>query len=341
MRIFQAFEIYEFFYSTFPGIQIADIMLLQVAFLIIQKRGYHMNGRILTIDDQPEDLEIINHILQKEEYSTFSARNGKEALSVLEHVKSVDVIVVDRMMPIMDGIAFMRRLREYPQYANIPVIMQTAADEDEQIMEGIDAGVYWYITKPFSAKVLSTIVKSAIRVQKRHRKMMEITDFYVQRRKKLKAGMEKLQSCEFELKTMAEAKEVANAISICYPQPRNMVGPCTELLVNAVEHGNYGITFEEKSGLILDGMWEDEIEYRMNMPKNRDKKVNVKLTKKIDSIELYICDDGNGFDPQPYMKLDPDRAHKVNGRGIYLAGLEFDKLEYIGKGNEVVCYKSL
>ncbi len=297
------------------------------------------NIRILTVDDQAEDLEILNHILAKENYHTISARNGKDALELLYTSKDVDVIVLDRMMPVMDGISFLRRIKEDSKFASIPVIMQTAADEDEQIMEGIDAGVYWYITKPFSASVLSTIVKSALRMQKRNKKLRQITDFYVQRRKKLKSGMENLTSCEFVLKTMAEAKDVANAVSVCFPQPRDVVGPCTELLVNAVEHGNLGISFEEKSGLILDGMWEDEIEYRQNLRENIHKKVTVKISKCEKHLELRIKDDGEGFDPAPFVKLEAHRAHKVNGRGIYLASLEFDKVEYLGNGNEVVCYK--
>lgn len=169
--------------------------------------------------------------------------------------------------------------------------------------------------------------------------MAELTDFFVQRRKKLKAGMEMLTSCEFKFQTLSQAKEVANAISICYPKPRDMVGPCIELLVNAVEHGNLGISFEEKSGLILDGMWEDEIEYRNNLVENKGKKVHVKVNKDRKNITLSIKDDGKGFDPTPYIKLAPERAHKVNGRGIYLASLEFDKLEFFGNGNEVVCTK--
>ncbi len=301
----------------------------------------HQHARILMVDDQPEDLEILEHILKRENYSTFSARNGKEALDILTTRPDIDIIVLDRMMPVMDGMSFLRRLRQYADYSNIPVIMQTAADNDEQVSEGIDAGVYWYITKPFSHKMLATVVRSALRMQKRNRKMKQITDFFIQRRKKLKAGMECLSSCEFEFRTMQEAKDVANAISICYPQPRSMVGPCTELLVNAIEHGNLGISFEEKSGLILDGMWEDEIEYRASLPQNKNKKVRVKIKKEKTCIKLIIKDEGNGFDPAPYMQLDCSRAQKVNGRGIYLAGLEFDEISYNDTGNEVTCIKQL
>ena len=118
-----------------------------------------------------------------------------------------------------------------------------------------------------------------------------------------------------------------------------MVGPITEILVNAVEHGNLGISFEEKSGLILDGMWEDEIEYRQSSPQNCNKKVEVSIERMPDFIKMLVKDEGNGFDPSPYIYLDSARAHKVNGRGIYLAGLAFDKIEFLGKGNEVACYK--
>ncbi len=59
------------------------------------------------------------------------------------------------------------------------------------------------------------------------------------------------------------------------------------------------------------------------------------------TLKLSIKDDGEGFDWEPFMQLNPERVYKANGRGIYLAGLEFDRIEYIGRGNEVNCYKSL
>lgn len=298
-------------------------------------------GRILTIDDQPEDLEILNHILERENYETVSARNGRDALDVLKNTRNIDVIVLDKMMPIMDGISFLRRLKEQNEYSHIPVIMQTGAGEEEDIMQGIDAGVHWYITKPFSRDVLCSIVKSAMRVHKKHNKMKQIADFYIQRRKKMKLGMEKLKTCIFEYSTMEEAKEVANALACCFNNPRDFVGAVQELLVNAVEHGNLGITFEEKSHLILDGMWEDEIEYREKLPENRDKKVVVTLKRNEDFVTIHIKDEGEGFDHNPFLKLDAARAHKANGRGIYLASLEFDNIQYLGKGNEVICYKKI
>jgi len=296
-------------------------------------------GRILTVDDQIEDLEIINHMLEREDFEIISAKNGKEALDILGHQKNIDVIVLDKMMPVMDGISFLRRLRERDEFMFTPVIMQSAADDEMDVMQGIDAGVYWYITKPFSADVLCTLVRSAMRVQKKHNKMRQITDFYVQRRKVMKSGMEKLKNCVFEVQTLQDAKDVSTAVSCSFPNPKEIIGAAQELLVNAVEHGNLGISFDEKSRMVMDGTWEDEIEYRQSLAENARKKVTATINRSEKFITLTIKDDGKGFDPEPYLLMDKTRMHKANGRGIYLASLAFDKVEFVGSGNEVVCYK--
>ena len=175
------------------------------------------NAKILTVDDQVDDLEIVNHILDRDNYSIISARDGLEALSVLEEHNDIDIVVLDRMMPIMDGMSFMHRISQDQRFSNIPVIMQTAAGDEHEIREGIDAGVYWYITKPYSHNLLSTIVRSALRVCKKHKKVMEITDYYMKRRKALKEGMSKMNRCNFSFSSIKEAKNVATAISCIFP----------------------------------------------------------------------------------------------------------------------------
>lgn len=296
-------------------------------------------GRVLTVDDQDEDLEIVNHILKKSNYETISAKNGVEALDVLEHEKHIDVIVLDRMMPQMDGMTFMRRLKENNRFRDTPVIMQTAADEEHQVMEGIEAGVYWYITKPFQHQMLSCLVRSALRTNRKNKKLFEVTDFYIERRKLLKKGMEKMEKCTFTFRTLEEARNVAHAVACAYPEPRKMTGAISELLVNAVEHGNLEISFDEKTQLIMEGMWEDEIEFRLNHAQYRNRKAVAELRREDKNLYLTIKDEGNGFDWESFMTLDSSRVHKVNGRGIYLASLAFDEIKYQGTGSEVVCNK--
>ncbi|HCR86361.1 MAG TPA: response regulator receiver protein, partial [Alphaproteobacteria bacterium] len=231
------------------------------------------------------------------------------------------------------------RIREDGNLYNLPIIMQTAADETYQVLEGIEAGVYWYITKPYSHQMLLTLVKSAMRSNRRQRRKNEMTDFYIESRRKLKMGMETLTHCELEFRKLREAKNIANAISCTFPKSARMVGAISEILVNSVEHGNLGISFEEKSELVLDGKWEEEVNYRSELSENKNKLVKVSVTKTSEYVKMKVIDEGQGFYWKPYFHLDSSRSHKANGRGIYLASLEFDTIEYQGNGNEVICTK--
>jgi len=85
--------------------------------------GINMNNaKILTVDDQPEDLDIVNHILRRDEYDVVSANNGLEAINMLDNNPDISIIILDRMMPIMDGLSFMHRIRQIEEYNNIPAL---------------------------------------------------------------------------------------------------------------------------------------------------------------------------------------------------------------------------
>jgi len=119
--------------------------------------------------------------------------------------------------------------------------------------------------------------------------------------------------------------------------PERTVSGYSELLINAVEHGNLGITYAEKSKLLAEGKWADEVEHRLHSAANADKRVEVVLDKVADSLKVTISDQGQGFDWKKYMQFDPDRAFDLHGRGIAMTKvLSFDQLEYLGKGNSVV-----
>ena len=111
-----------------------------------------------------------------------------------------------------------------------------------------------------------------------------------------------------------------------------------DLMVNAVEHGNLGVTYHEKAQLKLDGTWEDEIQRRLALPEYASRCAAVKAEFSSDLTELYftISDQGEGFDWHKYLEFDPERAFDPNGRGIAMARLmSFKTMEYVGKGNVV------
>ena len=107
-----------------------------------------------------------------------------------------------------------------------------------------------------------------------------------------------------------------------------------ELMVNAIEHGNLGITYRDTSRFLEEGIHRAEIDRRLGLPENRNKHATVELRRDGERLELRILDCGPGFDYRKYLTVDPRRLFDAHGRGILLAGNVFD-LEYIDPGNEV------
>lgn len=114
---------------------------------------------VLVVDDDVRILRMMRRILELEGYQTFIASNGEAALSALDE-QSPDLMLLDIMMPNMDGYDVCRRIREFSQ---LPIIMVTAKGNDEEKTEGLDAGADDYVTKPFSSTELAARVRAVLR----------------------------------------------------------------------------------------------------------------------------------------------------------------------------------
>jgi len=144
------------------------------------------------------------------------------------------------------------------------------------------------------------------------------------------------ESCHW-FRTLHEATELANVLAAAYPEPERVVVGLTELLVNAVEHGNLGITYREKAALLESGQLQAEIERRLALPELATRRVKATLHRTDDAVVTTIEDEGEGFDWRPYDDYDPERALDPNGHGIAIArGVSFDEVTYRGRGNVVV-----
>lgn len=106
-----------------------------------------MTHKILVVDDHPETLDIITSVLAQHEFHVFSARSGFQGLTIAE-TEFPDLIMVDGMMPEMDGWEFCRRIRSMTRLAQTPIIMFSAEDNPRQKLAGFDAGADDYLTKP-------------------------------------------------------------------------------------------------------------------------------------------------------------------------------------------------
>jgi anti-sigma regulatory factor (Ser/Thr protein kinase) len=148
-----------------------------------------------------------------------------------------------------------------------------------------------------------------------------------------------MKSARFEFKTLDDARSLASLISNACPEPEKIVMGITELMINAIEHGNLGIGYEEKSSLNQSGLWEDEINRRLSAKDNVHLFAEISYKDLGNQICISIIDQGKGFDWQNYLEFDPERVMDNHGRGIAIANnLSFKRIEYRGKGNEVYAY---
>lgn len=118
-------------------------------------------AKILVVDDEPHVVELVAFNLRREGYTVVSAKNGAEALVAVER-ENPDLVILDVMMPIMDGVQVAETLKANEATRDIPIVMLTAKAQDSDILEGLVAGAEVYLPKPFSPIELSRVVKSLL-----------------------------------------------------------------------------------------------------------------------------------------------------------------------------------
>ncbi len=168
--------------------------------------------KILLVDDEPDILEFMSYNLSNEGYKVYSATNGEEAIEKAKS-KSPHLILLDVMMPVMDGIEACENLRKIPNLGEkLIIVFLTARSEDYIQVAGLEAGADDYITKPVKIKVLISKVKSLLRRVsdgKESSKIIEAGSLVVNREeyKIIYEGAEKiLPRKEFELLTLLASK---------------------------------------------------------------------------------------------------------------------------------------
>jgi CheY-like chemotaxis protein len=263
-------------------------------------------------------------------FQVHCADGGRRALKMLEDGLRVDVLLLDRMMTGMDGMEVLRRVKTASRTRQIPVVMQTAASTPDEVEEGLRAGAHYYLTKPYSPAALRMIVQAALDDVGRRRELeARVRQTYV--------ALRLTDAASFQCRTLDEAAELSLLLSAFCPDPESALTGFTELLTNAIEHGNLGISYSEKMALKREDHWRPEIERRLELPEHNPKRVHVRFRRDSACLQFRIQDDGEGFDSTPYLSFDPVRAFDPNGRGIALAKtLSFPDLKYEGSGNVAV-----
>jgi len=156
-------------------------------------------NRVLIVDDNRQIRRMLRRHLMKKEYDISEAENGIMALAEVEKALP-DLILLDVMMPGMDGFEVCKRLKQNPASSDIPVIFLTAKSEDDDVIAGLELGAVDYVTKPFSHKELMTRVNT-------HLELKAAKDTILLQREELKRANEKLKQSNAALKQANAAKD--------------------------------------------------------------------------------------------------------------------------------------
>jgi two-component system cell cycle response regulator len=289
---------------------------------------------LLVVEDDRVARMFMEQQIKDLGHNMLGVENGQQALEYLNINKNIDIILMDRVMPVIDGLTAVRRIKDNAELRRIPIVMITGAASAHEIQEGIDAGVFYYLAKPVNEDVLKSVLSAAARETNRNRALGEELARY-------KSSFNLIQTCKFQFRTIDEAEALATFMVHCFPDPHRVLPGIAELMLNAIEHGTYDIGYERKSSLIESGTLRAEINRRQSLPDYADRFAEAVVTHKDNGIYAVITDQGNGFNWKQYMTIEPSRANDSHGRGIAQANaLSFDKLTFNEKGNQAIAFVS-
>lgn len=284
---------------------------------------------LLAVDDEPYNLLMIEEFLAGD-HELVKAGDGLDAWNLLERdPERFDAVILDRRMPRMDGMETLRRIRADARYRLVPVIMQTAACAPGEVADGLAAGAWYYLAKPYKGAALVSIVNSALN-DRAGRLEMERLDTDIN------DVLALTHQARYQFRSPGEARQLAAMCSRLHVGNVAVGIGLAELMLNAIEHGNLAITYAEKSELLAADRWQEEVARRLVEQKFCDRHAELEFTREGDHVRFTIRDEGAGFDWRTYLEMDPARAFDSHGRGIALARqLAFASLEYQGTGNVV------
>ncbi len=132
---------------------------------------------VLSVDDDPADLALLRKLIRHLGYATIEAKDGLQALELI-HERHPDLVLLDVVIPGLDGFEVCRRLRSEPEFASLPVLLLTALDSAEDLATGLEAGANDFLAKPFNEVELTARVRSLLRTKALQDRLSDILGRY-------------------------------------------------------------------------------------------------------------------------------------------------------------------
>lgn len=287
---------------------------------------------ILVIDDEKSIRDMLRAGLTQYGYNFYDAADGKSGVEVYKRTRP-DIVLTDVKMPEMSGLELTRALKKIEYDTDI--VIMTGFGSEELVIEALRSGASNYIKKPISFNELFNILDGIILNRERRRKSEVVRDVVVFEKKKLAIDNE-----------ISRIWGIINQILFNVPSEvedsilEGMRLGLYEIILNAIEHGNLGISFEEKSEAIQENDYLTLLDSRSSQADRKQKRVFIDSTIDHLMLSVEITDQGEGFDFHEFA--DPEGREEIlraHGRGIFLASLYFDSIEYVEPGNTVTVSK--
>ncbi|HON52718.1 MAG TPA: response regulator [Bacteroidales bacterium] len=288
--------------------------------------------KVLIVEDDIVSRELLRVIVQKEGYELRTAEDGMAGFEVFSEYMP-DVVITDIRMPRLDGIELLKKIRTIER--DTIVIIVTAHGNENIALEALHMGANNYLKKPINLEDLKIILSRYHSLYKTKTVRKDITA--------LITSQHLLLSIESDLDLIPSVAEyLVNQVSHIYSNTDiiSIELGLSELLLNAIEHGSFNISGDEKEEALKNNTLVDLYNNRKENELYKNKKVHIEFNRTQSYCEWIITDEGEGFDytymPSPFT----DRlVTNLHGRGVFISKLQFDSIEYIGKGNCVKARK--
>jgi len=293
---------------------------------------------ILLVDDEELVREELGAILEESGYDVITGADGEEGLALFRS-RGPDMVITDVRMPRRDGLSLAMTIRE--EAPSVPVTVITGHGTEAMAIKALRAGVTDFVKKPVRLEDLDAALSRMRAVSQ------ELTTEPALSHPEAVELVELLWSYRLDNELAVVPSFVDMLVARCgagLPPPAAMeLGlALRELLINAVEHGNLGITFDEKTLALESGTMASLVAQRASDPALGSRHVKVRAHLSDGVLTVQVQAQGEGFDwatlPDP---LDLSHQMAPNGRGLLLARMSVDSLEYNDLGNLVTITKRL
>lgn len=288
--------------------------------------------KLLIVDDSPLDRQIAGGIVEEQGLSPVYAKDGREALTMLEREKP-DAVLTDLQMPEMDGLELVGEIQQ--RFPTVPVILMTAHGSEEIAVKALRNGAASYVSKKCLKQDLGEALRVVLATIEASRDREQVCDYLQRSESHLVFGYEP----EGPRALVSYLREVLAQLNFCEDVGLMQVSTAlVESLRNAVDHGNLELDSALRES--PDNAYRELGKERSKIPPYCDRRVYVTTKLSCDTATFIVRDEGLGFDvsslPDP---TDPENMLKVSGRGIMLIRTFMDEVSHNEMGNEITMEK--